>query len=408
MASPPPRAVRLVLVTRSGELLGTLPPFRVATVWWPDAEPVVQGAREHHGIDVTVLRLLEANPKLRAGGDVTYLAETDDQPATEPWRGTLDDDPLRQTWARPGGPDRDLAWANSVLADRGLALTGPAEQVRTWNLSSLWRLPVRGGNAWLKVVPPFFEHEGAVLERLAGGPVPRLLGRDGPRILMSEIPGEDLYDADLVLLSRMVQILVELQAGWMGRVDELVRMDLPDWRSGALAQAIADVVDRTAAELSVGDRTTLARFTQGLPERLDALAGCGPPDTLVHGDFHAGNVRGDASSLVLLDWGDCGIGNPLLDQSAFLDRIPSPAVEPIRQLWQREWLERLPDSDPAEAGRLIAPVAAARQAVIYRKFLDNIEPSEHPYHQHDPADWLRRTAELVRREHPVRPGNILN
>jgi len=377
-----------------------LPPFPVATDWWPEAEPIVQRARERYGIDITVLRLLEADPALRSGGDVTYLAETDDRPATERWRGRLDDHPLRQSWARPGGPDRDLAWANSVLAEQGLAATRPAEQVRTWNLSSLWRLPVRGGNAWLKVVPPFFEHEGAMLERLAGGPVPRLLGRDGARILMPEIPGEDLYDAELSLLSPMVKLLVELQAAWIGRTDELVALGLPDWRSETLTEAIADVIESTASEVSVDDRTTLGRFVAGLPERFGALAAFGLPDTLVHGDFHPGNVRGNASELVLLDWGDCGIGHPLLDQSAFLARIPSPAVEPIRALWEREWLERVPDSHPAEAGRLIGPVAAARQAVIYRKFLDNIEPSEHPYHQRDPADWLRRTAKLVRAERP--------
>ena len=238
-----------------------------------------------------------------------------------------------------------------------------------------------------------------MLARLAGGPVPRLLAYDGPRILMPEIPGDDLYDAELPLLSRMLPLLVELQAAWIRRTDELIALGLPDWRERPLTEAITDVVDRTAPELSVDDRTTLARFVEGLPDRFGALAGFGLPDTLVHGDFHPGNVRGkaeEAKSLVLLDWGDCGIGHPLFDQSAFLDRIPSPAVEPIRALWEREWLERLRGSRPADAGRLIAPVAAARQAVIYRKFLDNIEPSEHPYHQRDPAEWLRRTAELAR------------
>jgi Phosphotransferase enzyme family len=396
-ASPSPRIVRLVLVTRSGQLLGALPPFPVSPGWWPDAEPVVRGARDRHGVDVTVLRLLEADRAVRAGGEVTYLAETDDRPTTQPWRGTLDDHPLRQSWARPGGPDRDVAWANSVLAEQGSATSGPAEQVRTWNLSSLWRIPVAGGTAWLKVVPPFFAHEGAILERLAG-PVPPLLAHDGPRILMPEIPGADLYDADLSLLMRMVPLLVELQAAWIRRTPELIALGLPDWRAGPLTEAIADVVDRTAADLSVDDRTTLARFLGGLPERFRALDDFGLPDTLVHGDFHPGNVRGDAASLVLLDWGDCGVGHPLLDQSAFLDRIPSPAVEAIRALWGREWLDRLPNSRPTEAGRLIAPVAAARQAVIYRKFLDNIEPSEHPYHERDPAEWLRRTAELLRSE----------
>jgi hypothetical protein len=47
------------------------------------------------------------------------------------------------------------------------------------------------------------------------------------------------------------------------------------------------------------------------------------------------------------------------------------------------------------AAALLALIAAARQAVIYRRFLDNIEPSEHPYHKADPAMWLKRTAALA-------------
>jgi hypothetical protein len=42
------------------------------------------------------------------------------------------------------------------LAERGLRPTTPPTQVRTWNLSSLWRKPVEGQTVWLKVVPPFF------------------------------------------------------------------------------------------------------------------------------------------------------------------------------------------------------------------------------------------------------------
>ncbi len=48
--------------------------------------------------------------------------------------------------------------------------------------------------------------------------------------------------------------------------------------------------------------------------------------------------------------------------------------------------------------RLLGPVAAARQAAIYQHFLDRIEPSEHPYHQSDPLEWLRRTVVLLSAE----------
>ena len=100
----PPRLARLVLVTPDGEVVGALPPFGVASPWWQDAEPVVNAARERHGIDVTVLRLLDTELPIPHGGTVTYLAEVAHPVSAEPWDGTLDDQPLRMAWARPGGP----------------------------------------------------------------------------------------------------------------------------------------------------------------------------------------------------------------------------------------------------------------------------------------------------------------
>lgn len=390
----PPRVATLVLVTPAGEVVGSLPPVLVATPWWQEVEPVVRAVRERDGVDVTILRLLEAELDGARGGPVTYLAEIARPVPARPWHGTLDEHPLRQSWARPGGPAADLAWADSVLSASGLPRIAPAEQVRSWNLSSLWRLPVEGQTAWLKVVPPFFAHESEVLTRLAGGPVPTLLGTDGARVLMPEIPGEDLYRATLAQLIEMVALLVGLQQAWISRVDELLGIGLPDWRAPALGAKIADVVDRTAAELTAEDRATLADFVDGLAARFELIAACGLPDTLVHGDFFPGNARGSGDSITLLDWGDCGVGHPLLDQAAFLDRIPSEAVPAVKEHWHRLWARAVAGSQPERAAALLAPVATARQAVIYRMFLDNIEPSEHPYHAADPADWLRRAAVL--------------
>jgi hypothetical protein len=363
--------------------------------------PVVDAARDRFGVEVTLLRIVASERPQPHGGEVTYLAETDDQPppSLEPWSGRLDDHPLRLPWARPGGPDADLAWADAQLAALGLRRTRPAVQVRSWNLSSLWRLPVEDGatglrTAWLKHVPRFFAHEGAMLAHLAGGSVPALLAHEDGRILMPEIPGEDLYDAGFETLERMVDLLVELQRSWIGRVDELRALGLPDWRGSALTAAIADTVDRTA-EIDPDDRATLAEFVAELPERWARIAEAGLPDTLVHGDFHPGNARGQGTQVVLLDWGDSGIGHPMLDQPAFLDRIPPDAVAAIRARWDGAWRDAVPGADPGRASALLAPIAAARQAVIYRRFLDAIEPSERPHHSADPGRWLRRAAALL-------------
>src|SRR3954470_14069380 len=112
-------------------------------------------------------------------------------------------------------------------------------------------------------------------------------------MLLAEIAGEDLHAAEPPLLQEMVNLLVELQCSWAGRVAELLALGLPDWRAPELGAAIADVVERTRQELSAHDRVTLADFVGGLPGRFDDVARCGLKDSLVHGDFHPGNFRGD-------------------------------------------------------------------------------------------------------------------
>ena len=385
-------------MTPEGDLIGSLPPVPVATPWWQDIAPVVEAVRAHHGVEVTVLRLLQSSEPAPPGGEVTYLGETAALPATEPWDGVLSEHPLRLDYARPGGPARDLAWARDVLARAGLAIDAAPVQVRTWNLSSLWRLGAGGRTFWLKVTPPFMAHEGAVLEALAGAPVPSLIAHDGARILMPEIPGEDCYEARGPILARMIDLFVELQASWIGRSDALLALGVNDWRAKSLAKAIQATFERNADDLGEEDRDDLSRFVDDLDDRFAAVAACGVPDSLVHGDFSPGNLRSDGEALTLIDWGDSGVGHPLLDQSAFLGRVPAEYVATLTDRWHEAWRRLAPGSDPARASGLLAPVGLLRQAVVYQGFLEGIEPSEHPYHRADPADRLHRAADLIRRE----------
>ena len=400
-AALPPRRVTLVFCTPDGHVLGSLPPYDVALPFWQEAFDVVAGARTVHDVDVTVLRLLDVQrQQTREGGPVAYLAQVEEPPALplSPWPGDpTAPEPLRQQWAEPGGPDADLAWADAVLADRGTPRTDRAEQMRTWNLSSLWRLPTATGCACLKVVPPFFAHEGAMLVRLQAPVMPPLIATEGPRVLLDEIPGEDQYDAPLQRLLQMVPMLVDVQVAWAARVPELLAMGLPDWRHPSLARLAEDALRRTAAELDVATVEAVRVLIAGLPERFAAVADCGVPDSLVHGDFHPGNVRGNDQRLVLLDWGDCGVGHPLLDQAAFVERLVPTDCDVVRTHWAGLWRAAVPGSDPERAAALLEPVAALRQAVIYDQFVTQIEPDERVYHAGDPADWLRRVAEVTAR-----------
>jgi hypothetical protein len=102
-----PRIVTLVLVDGRGSVIAALPPFGVPSPWWPEVAEVVDQARLAYGVDVVVLRLLDAvadpSDPFGMGGTVTYLASLDgaaDPPAMTHWRGALDDHPLR-----PFAPD---------------------------------------------------------------------------------------------------------------------------------------------------------------------------------------------------------------------------------------------------------------------------------------------------------------
>jgi hypothetical protein len=380
-------------------VLGSLPPYDVPVPWWQEVADVVAAARELYALDVVVLRLLSTSRPTMPGGDVTYLAEVASAPNVEllPWSDptTAQDQPLRQTWARPGGPAADLAWADDVLAERGTPRTEDGQQRRTWNLSSLWRLPTSAGGAWLKVVPPFFAHEGLMLAKLDPQAVPTLIAHDGPRILLEEISGVDQYDAPLPLLVRMVDLLVGLQVQWAGRVGELLSLGVADHRPDALGSRIEDTVGRCAGDLDLSVARRLESLVESLPQRFADIASCGVPETLVHGDFHPGNVMGNEQRLVLLDWGDSGVGHPMLDQSAFVQRLDESNRAVLIDRWAARWRAAVPGCDPERAVALLEPVGPLRLAAVYRMFLDNIEPSERIYHEADPADWLARAAAVL-------------
>ena len=381
------RTVTLVLVDGRGAVLGALPPYEVPLPWWPEVEDVVAGARERYGVDVRVLRFLAADRPIPHEGHVSYVAEVPEPPAVPlaPFAGDLPDDPRRAAYAEPGGPDAAVRWAVETLARLGTP-DATATQVKTWNLSAIWRLASAGTPvAWLKQVPGFFAHEGAVLRLLgevAPGLAPPVLAT-GPhhRHLLGHVPGEDRFGADAGFCAQIAADYHPVQAHFAGRTAELTAAGVPDGRPDAarLARVAAPYRDTVDG---------LAELIDGLPDRLAAADACGLPDTLVHGDLHPGNVRADERGRrVIIDWGDSTVGPPAYDILRLAGGLDESG--PVVGEWARRWRETVPGSDPERAVALLAPVAELRAAAVYAGFLDRIEPSEWPYHAADVPDRLR-------------------
>ncbi|GHJ45218.1 hypothetical protein Cs7R123_25600 [Catellatospora sp. TT07R-123] len=389
------RTVTLVLVDADGAVRGTLPPFEVALPYWQESSDVVAAARERFGLDVTVLRLLSHERSAPPGGAVTYLAQAVAPPADLGPGPELDlsPHPHRAPYAEPGGPAATLRWAAAALAGAGRPAFTHAAQQRTWNLSAIWRLDTPAGPVWLKQVPRFFAHEPAVLRHLGAGPhaslVPPLIAGEHGRMLLAHLPGDDLYGAGADVRDAIAADLHGIQLTAATELDTLRALGVPDRRGAALARLCAGVV---AAHPEHADDRVRA-LARGLDARLAEVAACGLPDTLVHGDLHPGNARGDATHRVILDWGDCVLGHPAFDILRLTERLPADEAAPLVEAWVRRWRAAVPGSDPARAVALLRPVVALRNAAVYAGFVTAIEPAEHPYHADDVPFWLARAAE---------------
>ena len=169
-------------------------------------------------------------------------------------------------------------------------------------------------------------------------------------------------------------------------------MGVPDRRGEPFTCAVREVVDHWAPRLTPHLRASLVRLVDRLPHRFAALAACGIPDTLVHGDFHRGNVRSDGVARAILDWGDTTIAHPATDVLTLVHQAPSEYRQELHAHWCAHWRSALPTSNPEQALTLMQPLHALRGAIIYHTFLTAIELSEHPYHAADPLRCLHQAA----------------
>ncbi|WP_191301214.1 phosphotransferase [Lentzea cavernae] len=349
MSERPDRSA-VALVSTPGGFTGRTRPFPVATPDWNHVEPVNTALRDLLGVETSVLRLISVEGgDAPFGGVVTYHVEAHDEPGRthlDPADAPEPDAENRLLWARPGGPAELVGWADEVITR-----TGPAAQVRTWNLSSVHRLPTAGGPVWLKAVPPFFADEGTVIRLVAAHDpalVPEVLASAPHRVLMSQAEGTKCWPVTAA------------------HVEEVV----PRW---------------VAVQHALAGEPRLRPSAVPMPD-------FGLPDTLTHGDFHPGNWL---SSGVVIDWSDAVWGHPAFDACRLMEYAEPELHDLIRRVWSDAWLAHRPDSRPLEALEVAPRASRLHNAVKYQEFLDNIETSERIYHEGDPQVELREALRLV-------------
>ncbi len=420
------------LVTYADEDLGQVGPFDIVSPWWADVEPVVAHVRAELGVNVVVVRLVDVDggtpPR---NGHVTYHVEALHRPTpTTPGNGPLSSsgpipDALRTSashravWATPAGIRDALTWAAPHLAVANPTNVNPAtvnpadtrptavnptdtdsvaidlavDQVKTWNLSALFRIRTDRDPVWLKLTPPFAAHEADVIALIAtvdGSLVPMVLASDPGhrRTLMAHVPGADCWHPSPQLIGATVTRWVAAQAALGHRGVPLGTV--PDRRPRTLVEGLRRLLDGDAgSQLGSNEMARARALLDRLPQLIAELDACGLPDTLVHGDFHPGNWRSDGRNTVLVDFADAYYGHPAFDGERLRDVVDAERQPVVVDAWCDAWIRHVPASDPRRALELAGPLQAIAGAILYQTFLDNVEDSERRYHEDDPAAGIR-------------------
>ncbi|MFI6156335.1 phosphotransferase family protein [Kitasatospora sp. NPDC051170] len=404
------RRMVTVELTHRGEYFGRLGPFGAAGPYWQSTEGVLAGV----DVPAVVLRLVDGRGADGGpcGGEVRYHVEALERPDGREARpmdaGTaavLGPAEGRSSWARPDGLREALAWAEARVDG-----AGPVRQVRTWNLSGLFRLPAGTsggsasgspdgfpGGAWLKTTTPAFNAaEGEVIALLGSVDatlVPTVIAADAAagRLLLEAVPGEDCWGPSADTVAEVVPRLVAAQAA-LAADGRAASAGLRDRTPLALLGQLEVLLDRLPQEtdLSAQERVEVARLVAELPDLIEELEECGLPVTLIHGDFHPGNWRAEAGGpAVVLDYADACLGHPALDGLRAREFLTPDAWSHHARVWSEAWRAHAPGSRPGRALELAEPLHHLAYALRYQEFLDHIETSERPYHEGDPAAELR-------------------
>ncbi len=206
---------------------------------------------------------------------------------------------LRPSWERRGWFGQAVSWIQTQLTQLDLRPTGPVEQIRTWGISCVLRSPTTHGDVYFKIAAalPLFADEPLLITSLAGLhprniPAPLTIERDRRWMLLHDFGPKLRGSPDVSRWQEALRLFGEIQRAWAGRTDSLLAMGCVDRRLHRLALQIDPLFDDAGAlaSLDAPDLTQVRALAPRLAAMCAELADLGVPQTLVHGDLHAGNI----------------------------------------------------------------------------------------------------------------------
>jgi Phosphotransferase enzyme family len=329
---------------------------------------------------------------------------------------------LRSPWARRGWFDLVELWIREQLARLNCTIIAPIEQVKTWGISCVLRIPTTNGNIYFKVIPTsfmqeqvpasspvnskpplLFAHEPMLTQALAvlyprNMPTALAVDRERCWMLLADL-GSELYEnPDKTAWRNALRVYGQLQVGAANQIETL-------FAAGCLDRRL-DVLERQIDPL-LSDKDTLSGLGKGRIEQLRAsapklkamcreLASYAVPQTLVHGDLHAGNIALRNDNPIYFDWTDGCVAHPFFDVITFLENVDNPAEQiHLRDVYLSQWTDYEPMERLLEAFKLGAILGAVHQAVSYQHIIAHMEGMSKVELRGGASYWLRVLLQLL-------------
>ncbi|MEO5952167.1 MAG: aminoglycoside phosphotransferase family protein [Chloroflexia bacterium] len=256
---------------------------------------------------------------------------------------------LRPPWGRKGWYEEISDWVSTQLALHNIHLKEPLHQLKQWDISSVLKAPTDNGDIYVKAIPAYFASEPRItagLARIFPGIVPDPIATweqpNEGRIIMRDFGGKLLWmpDTGPSIMEEALRIFARMQISCATRNDELTAIGCGDRRiqglPGDLLAILAD--EETRARITEDEVARLQAIRPTLEELVERLSALPVPQTLLHGDFHPGNVAITDTGYVIFDWTDACISHPFFDLITVVDNGDEPMSHEQRETYLAAYL----------------------------------------------------------------------
>ena len=367
------------------------PRFPTRRRFYPEVREILDAVRNETGADCIILRCLDdgdaerERPRVYAaladGGELRsgfrWAAPSDARLPAGVSLGEPPDGPRAQAWQREPGWRLEVAgWVSDNLPDSVRQAGWTLSQIRSWAISTIFRIESPAARLYFKASPSYFGTEAALTERIARGfpdISPRVLAADTARgwLLMEDLGGDTLATApDAAVWRDAMSALARVQLACAGKTAALRAMGIQHRPPAAALETLKTWI---ADPESAGMRVWRERFGESLrrlaprlgelDEMLHHLDATTLPDTLDHGDLDASNIFVQNGRPILMDWSDAAITNPLYTAAMIAPVSRNPD---LADAFLSHWTRFAAMDDLRQAFAASKVIAAIDRAAHYR------------------------------------------